>query len=113
MHIEKIKEKWIDFLISERRVSSHTVDGYKRDVDFFLTYLNKKENVDIIDSKYLSSIKISVFRSFVTSLVRENKSNISFCHPLFFNKNIKTIKQIKNINTCNRLGKFFWKFRRF
>ncbi len=87
MHIEKIKEKWIEFLISERRVSSHTVDGYKRDVNFFLTYLKEKENVCDIDSKYLNALKISVFRSFVTFLVRENKSNVSIARNISSLKN--------------------------
>ena len=87
MHIDKIKEKWIEFLTSERRVSSHTIDGYKRDVNFFLLYLKEKENVSNVDSKYLASLKISVFRSFITFLVQENKSNVSIARNISSLKN--------------------------
>ncbi len=98
MHIEKIKNQWIEFLTSERRVSLNTIDGYDRDVNFFLSYIYNELGVKNIDSKYLSSIKITVFRSFVAFLVRQNKSNISIA------RNISSIKNFFKFMEQNEIA---------
>ncbi len=86
MHIKEIKEQWLEFLTSERRVSQNTVENYNRDVDFFLNYLKENEHIEKIDSSVLSKINIGIFRSFVTHLARQNKSNVSIA------RNISSIK---------------------
>ena len=87
MHITKIKELWIDFLTSERRVSNYTVENYSRDINFFIQYLTQTENLKNIDSKFLNDVSISTFRSFLAYLTRQNKSNVSIARNISSLKN--------------------------
>ena len=98
MHISKIKELWLDFLISERRVSQNTVDGYSRDIDFFIKYLTQFEDIKNIDNKFLNNISISTFRSFLASLTRENKSNVSIA------RNVSSIKNFFKFMEQNEIA---------
>ena len=87
MHITKIKELWIDFLKSERRVSPNTIDGYNRDMNFFITYLTQTNDIKNIDSKFLNNISITTFRGFLAYLTRQNKSNVSIARNISCIKN--------------------------
>ena len=66
MHINEIKQKWIEFLKSERRVSNNTIESYERDIDIFLHFLKNTANIKEINSNTLETIDISTFRSFIT-----------------------------------------------
>ncbi|MBR1545139.1 MAG: tyrosine recombinase XerC [Alphaproteobacteria bacterium] len=87
MHITKIKELWLDFLTSERRVSDNTVESYNRDIKFFIDYLTQTEDIKNIDNKFLNDIPISTFRSFMAHLTRQNKSSVSIARNISSLKN--------------------------
>jgi integrase/recombinase XerC len=55
--------KWLEFLLSERRMSPRTAEAYARDVDSFFAF----------DHNPLSAT-VSGFRAFITKLAREGKS---------------------------------------
>ncbi len=98
MHITEIKKRWLDFLISERRVSNNTVENYNRDVDFFISYITQFEDIKNIDSKFLNKIDISTFRSFLANLTRQNKSNVSIA------RNISSIKNFFKFMEQNEIA---------
>ncbi|MCR5506237.1 MAG: tyrosine recombinase XerC [bacterium] len=98
MHITKIKQLWLDFLISERRVSDNTVEGYNRDVNFFIDYLKQNENIKNIDSTFLNNIPISTFRSFMAHLTRQNKSSVSI------KRNISSLKNFFKFMEQNEIA---------
>lgn len=98
MHITEIKKRWLDFLISERRVSNNTVENYNRDVDFFINYIKQSKDIKNIDSDFLSKIDISTFRSFLANLTRQNKSNVSIA------RNISSIKNFFKFMEQNEIA---------
>ena len=97
MHINEIKQKWIEFLKSERRVSNNTIESYERDVDFFLHFLKNTANIKEINSNTLETIDISTFRSFITTLARQNKSNVSIARNISALKNFFKFMQQNEI----------------
>jgi integrase/recombinase XerC len=63
MEKEGAREKWLEFLAGERRMSPHTVDGYRRDLDAFFAFNPAPMAADIAG-----------FRAFITALSRQGKS---------------------------------------
>ncbi len=97
MHITKIKELWLDFLRSERRVSINTLENYNRDISFFIDFLTKTKELKKIDAKFLNDISISTFRSFLAHLTRQNKSNVSIARNVSSLKNFFKFMQQNEI----------------
>ena len=97
MHINEIKQKWIEFLKSERRVSNNTIESYERDIDIFLHFLKNTANIKEINSNTLETIDISTFRSFITTLARQNKSNVSIARNISALKNFFKFMQQNEI----------------
>ena len=97
MHITKIKELWLDFLKSERRVSINTLENYNRDITFFINYLTKDEDIKNINAKFLNNISITTFRSFLAHLTRQNKSNVSIARNVSSLKNFFKFMQQNEI----------------
>ena len=97
MHINEIKQKWIEFLKSERRVSNNTIESYERDIDIFLHFLKNTANIKEINSNTLKTINISTFRSFITTLARQNKSNVSIARNISALKNFFKFMQQNEI----------------
>ena len=97
MHINEIKQKWIEFLKSERRVSNNTIESYERDIDIFLHFLKNTANIKEIHSNTLETIDISTFRSFITTLARQNKSNVSIARNISALKNFFKFMQQNEI----------------
>ena len=87
MHITKIKQLWLDFLKSERRVSINTIESYNRDINFFIDFLTQTIKLKDIDSQFLNDISISTFRSFLSSLTRQNKTSTSIARNISSLKN--------------------------
>ncbi len=87
MQINDIKKLWLEFLTSERRVSSHTISAYERDLKFFTNYLKDFENINNIDNKILKNIEIQIFRNFISHLKNQGKSNTSIARNIGALKN--------------------------
>ena len=87
MHITKIKQLWLDFLKSERRVSINTIESYNRDINFFIDFLTQTIKLKDIDSQFLNDISISTFRSFLSTLTRQNKTSTSIARNISSLKN--------------------------
>lgn len=75
MEIKEIKNKWIEFLKSERRLSQNTIENYERDINKFIKYL--KENGKKLDNKNLEKLTIKDFRAFIVSIRDKNPTTIS------------------------------------
>jgi integrase/recombinase XerC len=66
MEVQEIKKEWLEFLRVERRASPHTLEGYARDLGFFIKYMGG--NFDP------SKVGLAEFRGFVAGLARAGKS---------------------------------------
>ncbi|MDR1476620.1 MAG: site-specific integrase, partial [Rickettsiales bacterium] len=66
MNLSEIKKRWLEFLRVERRSSSHTLESYARDLDFFIGHMGG----DFDPSK----VGLAEFRGFVAGLARAGKS---------------------------------------
>lgn len=99
MQIKEIKNNWLIFLKSERRVSPHTIASYTRDVDCFLAYVKKELNKKDLDTKDLSNLKITSFRSFIAEITRAGKS------PVTVARNISSIKNFFKWQEAEEIGK--------
>ena len=88
MDIVKIKNKWVEFLKAERRVSDNTLNSYVRDVNKFINYLERIFAKKNITQKELESVSITTFRSFIA----EVKSEDNLCATSV----ARTISSLKN-----------------
>ena len=90
MDIIQIKNMWLDFLKSERRVSENTVKGYNRDFNKFIAYLYQIYNKNNLTEKDLEHISITEFRGFVAHIKNECEKELSATSIA------RTISSIKN-----------------
>ncbi len=95
MQINEIINNWISFLKNERRMSQKTIESYIRDIKIFIKFLT--ENNFKITNKILENITIQTFRSFITKLKRENKSNTSIARNISSIKNFFKFLKLNNI----------------
>lgn len=65
--------RWRRYLISERRVSNHTVQAYSRDLGDFFSFLQNYRGADI-STATLASLKVTDFRAFLASRRSDNVS---------------------------------------
>lgn len=86
MQTNEIIKQWIEFLISERRVSKNTTDNYYRDLRFFFDYL-KSQHIKCETSDDLAVITITTFRAFISERNKQNKSNVSIARYISSIKN--------------------------
>ena len=61
------KEKFIDYLSSEKRFSKHTITSYSVDIDQFLLFLSNKYQI----RKEISDISFQIVRSWIASLLEK------------------------------------------
>jgi len=61
------KEKFIDYLSSEKRFSKHTITSYSVDIDQFLLFLSNKYQI----KKEISDISFQIVRSWIASLLEK------------------------------------------
>lgn len=64
--LELIKQKWFDYLKNERRFSSHTLKAYKKDLQFFISFIQKHFGKEI-DLSDFQNITLRDLRSFMMS----------------------------------------------
>jgi integrase/recombinase XerC len=74
-------ESWRDWLIHERRCSRHTIDGYGRDLGFFLSFLNDHLGFPA-GLKDLEKLKTADFRSFLARRSADGLSRASMARGL-------------------------------
>lgn len=86
MQTNEIIKQWMEFLISERRVSKNTTDNYYRDLRFFFDYL-KSQHIKCETSDDLAIIPITTFRAFISERNKQNKSNVSIARYISSIKN--------------------------
>tara|TARA_R110002096_G_scaffold257381_1_gene450987 strand:+ start:341743 stop:342699 length:957 start_codon:yes stop_codon:yes gene_type:complete len=63
-------QQWQDYLISEKRASTHTHDAYMRDVGKFLSFLSEYKGA-APDKKLLETLKPADFRSYLAARRRD------------------------------------------
>ena len=77
MDLKEIKNRWIEFLKSERRVSDNTVDGYNRDVNKFISYIKENLGCDNLTGADFAKVTISQFRGFVAHVKNDSSEELS------------------------------------
>lgn len=77
MDYREIKKRWLTFLQSERRVSDNTVDGYNRDVNKFISYMQEILEKENLTDKDFANISITQFRAFVAHIKNESVVELS------------------------------------
>ena len=95
--IHKLLNNWLIFLQTEKRLSQNTISNYKRDLQTFIIFLQNNLNFKIIDKITLKNISISNFRSFITFLATENKTNKTIARNISSLKTFFKYLQINNI----------------
>ena len=89
-------EKWQDWLLKERLYSEHTLDGYSRDLSFFLTEVKDTP----LSMQELKELDIHDFRKFLSKQAARCLSKSSMCRELSAVKNffkwLERKKIIKN-----------------
>tara|TARA_B100000902_G_scaffold64673_1_gene71260 strand:- start:328 stop:1197 length:870 start_codon:yes stop_codon:yes gene_type:complete len=76
------KDKFIQYITSEKRFSIHTIKSYSTDLDQFYTYINN--NFDI--SKDLRKVNFQIIRSWITYLLEKG------INPISVNRKISVLK---------------------
>ncbi len=61
---------WLGWLENERRYSAHTLDNYRRDLEFFLEFLAGYKNAEVT-LPLLQSLKLRDFRAWLSSRVEK------------------------------------------
>lgn len=77
-----LKNKFINYLTSEKRFSEHTVKSYTTDLKQFLNFINEKFEI----STQVSEISFQIVRSWIASLLEKGVS------PRSVNRKISTLK---------------------
>mgnify|MGYP000455121376 FL=1 len=77
-----LKNKFINYLTSEKRFSEHTVMSYSTDLTQFLNFINKEFEI----STQASEISFQIVRSWIASLLEKGVS------PRSVNRKISTLK---------------------
>ena len=77
-----LKNKFINYLTSERRFSEHTVKSYSTDLTQFLNFINAEFEI----STQLSEISFQIVRSWIASLLEKGVS------PRSVNRKISSLK---------------------
>ncbi len=89
-------EKWQDWLLKERLYSEHTLDGYSRDLSFFLAEVKKTP----LSLQELKELDVHDFRKFLSKQAARSLSKSSMCRELSAVKNffkwLERKKIIKN-----------------
>ena len=89
-------EKWQDWLLKERLYSEHTLDGYSRDLSFFLTEVKDTP----LSMQELKELDVHDFRKFLSKQAARCLSKSSMCRELSAVKNffkwLERKKIIKN-----------------
>ncbi len=95
--IKKILNDWLVFLQTEKRLSQNTISNYKRDLQTFIKFLQNDLNKQTTDKKVLENITIAEFRSFITNLATNNKTNKTIARNISSLKTFFKYLQINNI----------------
>ncbi len=71
--LQVLIEAWKDWLLKERRYSTHTVDAYLRDLSFFINFF------DTPDADFLKTLDVRDFRAFISTRAAKSleKSSLS------------------------------------
>ena len=77
-----LKNKFINYLTSEKRFSEHTVMSYSTDLTQFLNFINKEFEI----STQVSAISFQIVRSWIASLLEKGLT------PRSVNRKISTLK---------------------
>jgi len=77
-----LKNKFINYLTSEKRFSEHTVKSYNTDLKQFLNFINEKFEI----STQVTEISFQIVRSWIASLLEKGVS------PRSVNRKISTLK---------------------
>jgi integrase/recombinase XerC len=77
-----LKNKFINYLTSEKRFSEHTIMSYSTDLTQFLNFINKEFEI----STQVSEISFQIVRSWIASLLEKGVS------PRSVNRKISTLK---------------------
>jgi len=96
-------DNWRDWLIHERRCSGHTLDGYNRDLGFFLTFLNNHLGFPpgLGD---LEKLKTSDFRSFLARRTADGLSRASMARGLSTVRNFFRFLERRNLARNGAIG---------
>ncbi len=63
--LENIIQEWVDYLFSVKRYSSHTLDGYLRDLSFFINFMADYKEEDVSEGM-LAKFDTRDFRAFLS-----------------------------------------------
>lgn len=98
MDYKEIKKRWLDFLQSERRVSDNTVDGYNRDVNKFISYMQEiLEKTNLTDRDF-ANVSVTQFRAFVAYIKNESSVELSATSVARAISSIKNFYKFMNEN---------------
>ncbi|CAN0584325.1 unnamed protein product, partial [Laminaria digitata] len=80
-------EDWRRWLITERRTSAHTVDGYCRDIAAFLSFLGDYRG-EIPDIATLADMKPADFRAWLAARLQDGLSRTSIARAMSALRNL-------------------------
>lgn len=120
MELYKFLDEFIDYLMSERGYSYHTLDGYKRDVEKFIFFITINEysieNLEIDEIQkfvnYLSNLGfssssiercIAAIRSFLKFLYTYHNINVSAINFIEIPKKEQTIPDVMTIEEIEKI----------
>lgn len=90
-------ERWQNWLLHERLYSTHTLDGYARDLALFLHHIGPQRKISVKD---LESLNVHDFRSFLSMRAAKAVNHSSMSRELSAIKNffkwLDTNKLVKN-----------------
>ncbi|MBP5399047.1 MAG: tyrosine recombinase XerC [Alphaproteobacteria bacterium] len=86
----KYIDQWQNWLLNERKYSSHTTDAYARDLSQFLSFFPEESSL-----QNLQTLPISEFRKFISA--RKNLNKTSLCRKISSIRNFFTWLDNKHI----------------
>lgn len=99
--VERIVERWVQFLTSEKRMSKHTISAYQRDLSSLLGFLGDHYGSNITLDK-LENVSVTDFRSYLAFRRRDGLTSRSLARVLStlrsFFKYCSRIEGLKNLS---------------
>ena len=83
--LSEVIKGWQQWLLNERRYSVHTIDGYMRDLSFFVDFFAAREDISPAGKLTLGGLKkldIRCFRSFISARSAKNLEKSSIAREL-------------------------------
>ena len=96
----QVIEDWRIWLQHEKRFSLHTLDGYSRDLSFFLSFLNKHLGF-LPGLGDLEKLKVTDFRSYLAKLTNDKLTRTTMARALSTIRNFfKFLERSKHIHNA-------------